>query len=939
MKKPALADRPRCPAGSSKTAVYFILTMCAVAVVSGLVTLLGWFCGRLQLASLGTNMIPMAPSTAILFLLYGAAIGWYAWSSMRRSILWISGILVGAGTLFALLLFILGCLHIHWAGEHLGLNITETFNGASIGHISPVAAFCFLLAGVSFFALLAPPITRSWRTVLALSSTGLLLGSCFIFLLAYGFGTPLLYGSRFIPPALNTIFAFIALGMALLALAGRSGGIFQELPVKKLKSTVILALIFFFWVMSVVAAGYYYYRNYERQYISDAEQQILAVAKLKTAELVQYRKERLADGAVVFKNASFSTLVRQFFEQPADTEVQRQLLNWTGNCLAYEEYNQIRLLDTHGVTRWSLPANLNPASGHVTQSVLDVLKSGRVTMTDFYQRENDKHIYLSVLIPIFDAVDTNRPLGVLAIRIDPSVYLYPLIKNWPVPSKTAETLLVRREGKEAVFLNEIRFQTNTALNLRIPIESTNTPAVMAVLGKEGIVRGVDYRGMPVFAALHAIPESPWFMVTRRDTAEVFAPMWERLRQTIVLFSSFLFGIAAVVGMLWRQQRVGFYREKAKSAEALYEANEILQTAMNQSSAGIAIADATDGKLRYVNEAGLLIGGSSREQLVNGVGIDQYVASWKLFDLDGTPLPVEQIPLVRALKSGETHSREFIIRRGGHEDRFILAKASPIMNALGQITAGVVVFLDITEQKENMQKLVDTMDHLRVSNRDLEQFAYIASHDLQEPLRMVANYMQLIERRYNDKLDQDGREFIAYAVDGAVRMQQLIDSLLDYSRLQTCKRSFEPVRLETVLQRVLRDLEGRILEVGAQITADPLPQVYGDALQIGLVLQNLISNALKFRGENPPVVHIGVENASTHWKIKVRDNGIGIAPEHQERIFKIFQRLHSRAEYPGTGIGLAICRRIIERHGGRTGVESELRKGSTFWFTLPKKGDK
>jgi light-regulated signal transduction histidine kinase (bacteriophytochrome) len=262
-----------------------------------------------------------------------------------------------------------------------------------------------------------------------------------------------------------------------------------------------------------------------------------------------------------------------------------------------------------------------------------------------------------------------------------------------------------------------------------------------------------------------------------------------------------------------------------------------------------------------------------------------------------------------------------------------------MNALGQITAGVVVFLDITEQKENMQKLVDTMDHLRVSNRDLEQFAYIASHDLQEPLRMVANYMQLIERRYNDKLDQDGREFIAYAVDGAVRMQQLIDSLLDYSRLQTCKRSFEPVRLETVLQRVLRDLEGRILEVGAQITADPLPQVYGDALQIGLVLQNLISNALKFRGENPPVVHIGVENASTHWKIKVRDNGIGIAPEHQERIFKIFQRLHSRAEYPGTGIGLAICRRIIERHGGRTGVESELRKGSTFWFTLPKKGDK
>jgi light-regulated signal transduction histidine kinase (bacteriophytochrome) len=148
-----------------------------------------------------------------------------------------------------------------------------------------------------------------------------------------------------------------------------------------------------------------------------------------------------------------------------------------------------------------------------------------------------------------------------------------------------------------------------------------------------------------------------------------------------------------------------------------------------------------------------------------------------------------------------------------------------------------------------------------------------------------------------------------------------------------------VSLDQVLQRVLRDLEGRVIETGAQVTADPLPKVYGDALQIGLVFQNLITNAIKFRGEASPKVHITAEEFSNHWKIVVRDNGIGIAPEHQERIFKIFQRLHSRAEYPGTGIGLAICRRIIERHSGETGVESELTKGSAFWFTLLKKGGK
>ncbi len=697
-------------------------------------------------------------------------------------------------------------------------------------------------------------------------------------------------------------------------------------------------VIFLLLAASLCTVGYFYYQNYENNYRVEAERQLSAIAELKVGELTGWRRERLADGSVFFKNATFYGLVQRFLQQPADPDAQRQLMGWLQKYLTLGDFDLIRLLDDQGVTRLSLPAFQKPSAA-VIQDVEKVMMSGKISMMDFYPSEHDQKAYLSVLVPILDESGTNCPLGALVLRIDPSIYLYPFIKKWPAPSETAETLLVRREGYEAVFLNELRFKTNTALNLRIPLQSTNTPAVMVVLGKEGNAEGVDYRGVPVISALRAIPDSPWFMVARRDMEEVYAPVRARLVQTVFLFGSLLLGIAAFIGMFWRHQRVGFYRDKAETAEALYEANETLQIAMNQSSAGIAIADAKDGKLRYVNEAGLLIGGSRRDQLVDGVGIDQYVASWRLFDLDGTPLPIDQVPLVRALKFGETNSREFIIRRGEHDDRFVLAKAAPIKNALGQITAGIVVFLDITEQKETTLKLVETMEHLKVSNRDLEQFAYIASHDLQEPLRMVANYMQLIERRYKDKLDQDGRDFIAYAVDGAVRMQQLIDSLLDYSRLQTRKKPFELVHPESVLQRVLRDLEGRILETGAQVTAAPLPQVYGDALQIGLVFQNFISNALKFSGERPPEVHIAVEEASKHWKITVRDNGIGIAPEHQERIFKIFQRLHSRAEYPGTGIGLAICRRIIERHGGRTGVESVLGKGSVFWFTLPKKGEK
>jgi light-regulated signal transduction histidine kinase (bacteriophytochrome) len=273
---------------------------------------------------------------------------------------------------------------------------------------------------------------------------------------------------------------------------------------------------------------------------------------------------------------------------------------------------------------------------------------------------------------------------------------------------------------------------------------------------------------------------------------------------------------------------------------------------------------------------------------------------------------------------------------GKPQRYILASSCPFFDAQHNLLGAVAVMHDITERRRAEEKLAETVDSLNASNRDLEQFAYIASHDLQEPLRMVANYVQLLERRYKDKLDQDAKDFIYYASDGAVRMQQLIDSLLEYARLHSRQKQFKTVNLDRVLQRVLRDLEKSILESGARITAGPLPDVFGDDVQLGQVFQNLISNALKFKGEDSPKIQIDAEEFYDHWKITVRDNGIGIEPEYQERIFKIFQRLHSRADYSGTGIGLAVFKRIIERHNGTSGVESAAGKGSSFWFTLPKK---
>jgi len=258
--------------------------------------------------------------------------------------------------------------------------------------------------------------------------------------------------------------------------------------------------------------------------------------------------------------------------------------------------------------------------------------------------------------------------------------------------------------------------------------------------------------------------------------------------------------------------------------------------------------------------------------------------------------------------------------------------SPLQTPSGMLVTSVV--RDITERKQVQKALEHHAAELERSNKELEQFAYVASHDLQEPLRMITSYSQLLERRYKDKLDGDALEFIDYVVDGAKRMQELINDLLAYSRVGTRGHEFEAIDMEAVYNRVLSNLQVAIEEQRAEVSHDPLPKVMADGLQLVQLLQNLIGNAIKFHGDAPPKVHVSAEVQNQEALFCVSDQGIGFEPEYAERIFQVFQRLHGKRSYPGTGIGLAICKKIVERHGGRIWVESQLDKGAKFYFTLP-----
>jgi signal transduction histidine kinase len=241
--------------------------------------------------------------------------------------------------------------------------------------------------------------------------------------------------------------------------------------------------------------------------------------------------------------------------------------------------------------------------------------------------------------------------------------------------------------------------------------------------------------------------------------------------------------------------------------------------------------------------------------------------------------------------------------------------------------------EVAERIQAEKLIQQTADHLARSNEELEQFAYVASHDLQEPLRVVTGYVQLLERKYKDRLDADADQFIHYIIDGVTRMQQLIADLLNYSRVGSRGKPFQSTNVRAVLDRVLVNLQNAIEESGAVVTCDALPTVLADETQLIQLFQNLIGNGLKFRGGQPPRIHVSARREGDKWAFAVRDNGIGIERQYWDQIFVIFQRLHTRHKYPGTGIGLAICKRIVERHGGQIWLESQPGEGTTFHFTL------
>ena len=361
--------------------------------------------------------------------------------------------------------------------------------------------------------------------------------------------------------------------------------------------------------------------------------------------------------------------------------------------------------------------------------------------------------------------------------------------------------------------------------------------------------------------------------------------------------------------------------KQKQAEKLAESLSLINATLQSTADGILVLDENK---RVINFNQKFVDMWEIPQEVMSSSVEGAVIAAMLAKIE----TVEGFDKIKYLYADEHQFSVIKLTNGRILERYLQPQ-----NLKGKVVGGVWSFRDINERKKAEKELQEKKEELERSNADLQQFAYVSSHDLQEPLRMVAGYVKLLDQRYRNKLDADADEFISYAINGAHRMSELINDLLTYSRVNTQGTELKPIDTNKPFKKALFNLQTLIRENKAVIEHDPLPEVMGDETQLMQLFQNLIGNAIKFKNKEQVRIYIGVKKEEDKWILFVSDNGIGIKEEYFKRIFMVFQRLHSRAEYSGTGIGLSLCKRIVERHEGQLWVESKPGEGTTFYFSL------
>ena len=971
----------------------------------------------------------------------------------------------------------------------------------------------------------------------------------------------------------------------------------SETPVKKPVSRYVLKrftlpnsllAVFIIEIIILLTGGFLldrYLENYTQQKVY---KELQTISRLKVQQIQTWRSERRADAQVLTDSIFFTEEMVKLIREK-DSRSKKYVFAQIESLMKNYRYSHVLITGTDGNFLFCDNDECPRQHPFRPEAVQNAFATRTAFITDIHKHENENGKFMGFVAPMFDGMSLDaKPLGTIILVNKVDDFLYPLIRTWPVPSESAESLIVRRRGDHVLYLNDLRHQRDTALELKMPLTETRIPAVMAVLGHEGVIEGKDYRGVEVISSILPIPDSPWFLISKIDEDEAFHD--SRLLGRLIIIFAILLTMTAIAVTLLVWLRADTQRRAAAYTRSLIEANLDPLIAIGPDGKVTDVNSATEkvtgysrveiigtdfaeyftepdkarlgyekafkegfvhdypleikhreGKLTpvlynasiYKDEKGKIVGvfAAARDitelmkaedslrqsearfrDLVNllpvhvfetdlqgivtfanknvadTIGYDQsdiekglllystivpeqrdrarentrrrflgekvggieytvlrkdggtfevisfadpIIRDGRTVGLRGVSLDItglkkakeeltryrDQLEVLVSERTSELRQarerlqfimssmpamiysnraygnfaitfitenvaqilgytvetlldnpdfwmenvhpddlpkvaenlktayekgrfiHEYRFRHKNGEYRWLLNEVKVIYDSDGRPREMIGYLADVTERKKAEDALRERSLELERSNADLEQFAYVTSHDLQEPLRAVSSFAQLLDERYRDIFDENGRVFINFITDGALRMHQMINDLLEYSRIGTRGAIFGQINMKKAVNRALENLSVAISESHAVINVGQLPPAIADEGQMVQLFQNLVGNAIKFSKGKVPEINIRAENVGDELVYSVSDNGIGIDPKYFKRIFTIFQRLHTREEYPGTGIGLALCKKIIERHGGRIWIESQPGKGTTFFFTISGKINK
>jgi PAS domain S-box-containing protein len=695
---------------------------------------------------------------------------------------------------------------------------------------------------------------------------------------------------------------------------------------------------------------------------------LLSTALEKEASLESWLEERETDvvglAASSYLSANLAVLVANPGTKPARAAHDRLVAELNNRTASGQAYLGFLVLDAE---RGQVIAATDPAEEGQLDAAMPYFVEGKrgSYIQNPYYSDAQQTLMMSASAPLRAA--DGRLLGVLVGQLNLAELEAIIARNNGL-RQSRDTFLL---NASSLFVTQPQVLADSVVLQR----SVNTEASRRCLaGGSGTLLADDYRGVPVIVVYRWLAERQLCLIVKVDQTEAFAPARDFGVRLLIISGVALLVSSAIAFALAQSitrpllaleagtirfrhgdrtldlpetsgDEVGRLAREFNAMAVALSANEVrLEQQVQARTAELQAAQGRLSRLVDANHIGIAVAGAGGEifeandYYLNLLGytrseLDVGQVRW----IDMTPpehLPADERALAELQATGicTPYEKEYFRKDGARV--WVMITDAVLPQEDGKIIALVQ---DVTDRKRFELALARSAEELRRSNAELERFAYVASHDLQEPLRMVASYTQLLARRYQGQLDADAHEFIGYAMDGASRMQILINDLLAYSRVGTRGQPFEPVDCNIELARVTMNLKVAIEESRAIVTHDQLPVVSGDAPQIMRVFLNLVGNAIKFRGAEPPRVHVGVEEHDTEWIFSVCDNGIGIDPQYAERIFVIFQRLHTHDEYPGSGMGLAICKKIIERHGGQIWLDADTHGGARFRFTLPCRG--